>query len=189
MFEIWYVNTHTYVIYENTTFSTKALLILLMPVFFPYLCQYFCKNSTFTQSISVRVVTMTSQFANMKSSSNFLWRCFVSLVKFSYWSEFHINIITGSGVTTIFIYEGLTRNLEIRNTPVWISLNIWRLGRVKNTKSTTNASNEMLLNATKCQSYSFYLFRVIKGKLTGGVKLPPPRLGVKGMDSKPKMSH
>ena len=27
--------------------------------------------------------------------------CFVSLVNFSYWSKFHINIITGSGVMTI----------------------------------------------------------------------------------------
>ena len=33
----------------------------------------------------------------------------------------------------------------------------------------------MLLNAAKCQSYSFYRFWVIKGNLTGGgVKLTPP---------------
>ena len=43
---------------------------------------------------------------------------FVPLVKFSYWSKFHINIITGPGVVTISFYKGLTRNLEIRNTPV-----------------------------------------------------------------------
>ena len=48
------------------------------------------------------------------------WRCFVSLVKFSYWSKFHINIITGSGVMTIFFYKGVTRHSEIRNTPVWV---------------------------------------------------------------------
>ena len=30
------------------------------------------------------------------------WLCFVSLVMFSYWSKFHANIITGSGVMTIF---------------------------------------------------------------------------------------
>ena len=28
------------------------------------------------------------------------WHCFVSLVKFSYWSKFHIDIITGSWVMT-----------------------------------------------------------------------------------------
>ena len=44
-------------------------------------------------------------------------RCFVFLVKFSYWSKFHVNIITGSGIMTIFFYKGLTRNPEIGNTP------------------------------------------------------------------------
>ena len=35
-------------------------------------------------------------------------RCFVSLIKFSYWSRFHVNIITGSGTMTIFfIRDGL----------------------------------------------------------------------------------
>ena len=47
---------------------------------------------------------------------NFFWRCFVFLVKFSYWSKFHVNIITGSGVMTIFFCKGLTRNPEIRYT-------------------------------------------------------------------------
>ena len=46
---------------------------------------------------------------------NFFWRCFVSLVKFSYWSKFHVNIITGSGIMIIFFYKGLTRNPEIGN--------------------------------------------------------------------------
>ena len=109
------------------------------------------------------------------------WRANVSLVKFSYCSKFHINIITGSGIMTIFFYEGLTRNLEIRNTPVWVLPNIWRLGRAMDTKLGTNVFNRMLLNVAKFQGYSFYRFWVIKGKQTrrgGGVKLPPspPRL-------------
>ena len=58
------------------------------------------------------------------------WRCFVSIVKFSYWSKFHVNIITGSGIMTIFFYKGLTRNSEIGNTHVWVFPNIWRLGWV-----------------------------------------------------------
>ena len=32
----------------------------------------------------------------------------------------------------------------------------------------------MLLNAAKCHGHSFYQVWVIKGKPTGGVKLPPP---------------
>ena len=96
------------------------------------------------------------------------WRCFVSLVKFSYWSKFHANIITGSGVMTISFYKGLIRNPEIGNIPVWVLPNIWKLGPVRNTKFGTNVSNKMLLDAANCQGYSFYCFWVIKGKPTGG---------------------
>ena len=111
---------------------------------------------------------MTSQFADMSSSSNFVssWS-FVSLVKFSYCSKFHANIITGSGVMTVFFYKGLTRNPEIGNTSVWVLLNIWRLRWVRDTKFGTGLFNEMLLNAAKSQGYSFCSFWVIKGKPTG----------------------
>ena len=57
-------------------------------------------------------MTMTSQFSDITSLSN----CFVPLVKFSYWSKFHVNITSNSGVMTIFFYEVLTRNLGIGNT-------------------------------------------------------------------------
>ena len=98
----------------------------------------------------------------------FFWRCFVSFVKFSYWSKFHVNSITGSGIMAIFFYKGLNRNLEIENSPVWVLPNIWRLGWVMDTKCGTNVSNRMLLNVAKFQSYSFYHLWVIKGKRTGG---------------------
>ena len=45
--EIWHVSTNTYVVSENIPFSTKAVLILLMSIFF-------AQNSTFTQSNSER---------------------------------------------------------------------------------------------------------------------------------------
>ena len=63
------------------------------------------------------------------------------------------------------------------NTPVWVLPNIWRLGRVRNTKFGTDVPNKILLNAAKCPGYNFYCFCIIKGKSTGGVKLrphPPP---------------
>ena len=82
--------------------------------------------------------------------------------------------ITGSGVMTISFCLGLTRNPETRNTPVWVLSNIWRLGRVRNTKFGTNVCTKILLNDAKCQSYSFYYFCVIKEKPTGGDKLLPP---------------
>ena len=109
-------------------------------------------------------VTIFRHDVNVK----FFWRCFVSLVKFSYWSKFHVNIITGSGIMTIFFYKGLTRNPEIGNTHVWVFPNIWRLGWVMDTTFGTNVSNRMLLNAAEFQGYSFYRFWIIKGKPTGG---------------------
>ena len=116
------------------------------------------------------------------TSSSMFWKFFVSLVKFSYWSKFHVNIITSSGVMTIFFYKGLTKNpeAEIGNTPVSILPNIWTLGQVRNANFGTYVCNKMFLYVAKCQGYSFYRFRVIKGKPTGGVKflLPQPRLGL-----------
>ena len=58
---------------------------------------------------------------------NFFWPCRVFFFclffcfffcNFSYWSKFHVIIITGSRVVTIFLYKGLTRNPDIGNTPV-----------------------------------------------------------------------
>ena len=108
---------------------------------------------------------------------HFFLLCLVSLVKFSYWSKFHVNIITGSRVMTIFFYKGLTTN-----TPVWVLHTIWRLRQLNATKFGTNVSNEMLLNSASqlllnysVIHFSFYCFSVIKGKPRGGrVKLPPP---------------
>ena len=110
--------------------------------------------------------TMEWQFIDLKSSSIF-WGVFVSLVKFSHWSKFHVNIITGSGVMRIFFYKGFTRNLEIRNISIGVLPNNWRLGRVRDTKFGMNVSNKMLLDAAKYQGRNFYRFWVIKGKSTG----------------------
>ena len=113
---------------------------------------------------------------------NFFWRCFVSLVRFSYWSKFHVNIITGSGVMTVLFYKGLTRNPEIGNTPSefwpisgnWGSLGIPNLARMSLMKCYEfllwmSLMRCPLLNAAKCQCYSFYRFWVIKGKpIMGG---------------------
>ena len=94
-------------------------------------------------------------------------RCSASLIKFSSWSKFHVNIITDSGVMTILFYKGLTRNNEIANTPVWVFPNIQRLGQVRDTKFGTNVSNTILRKG-----------KVIKGKPRGEVKLPPTKIRV-----------
>ena len=46
----------------------------------------------------------------------FFWCCYVSLVMFSYWFRFPVNIMTAFRVMAIFVCKGLTRNLEIGNT-------------------------------------------------------------------------
>ena len=94
------------------------------------------------------------------------WRCFVSLVMLSYRSMFHVNIFTGSGVMTILFYKRLTRIPEMGNTPVWVLPNIWRLGKLRKPHLACFISFKMLLNATKCQGYSFYRFWVNNGNST-----------------------
>ena len=126
-------------------------------------------------------MTMMSQFSHMTPTSIFFLCYFVSLIKFSYWSKYHVNIITRSGIMTIFFYKGLIRYPEIRNTPAWVFPNIWRLGWVMDTKFGTNVFNSMLLNAAKFQGYIFYRFCVIKRKPSGGGggKITPPPTQIK----------
>ena len=69
------------------------------------------------------------------------------------------------------LLQGLTRNLEIGNSPVWVLGNIWRLGQGRDTKFGTHVSNELLRNAKKCQDYSFSDFWVIKGKPTAQIRV------------------
>ena len=127
-------------------------------------------------------MTITSQFANM-TSYLLSWRHHhVSRVNFSYWSKFHVNIITGSGVMTIFFYKGLTRNTEIPPPeffPIsgdWVKLGIPNFPRISPMKC------YWILQNVRIIVFTIYHFWVIKGKPTG-VKLPPPpclpRLGLK----------
>ena len=87
----------------------------------------------------------------------------------------HVNIITGSGVMTIFFYKRLTRNPKIGNSHVWVLPNIWRLGRVSDTKHGANVSNKMLLKALKMPGLQLLPFMSYWGKSNrGAVKLPSP---------------
>ena len=109
--------------------------------------------------------------------------CFVFLVKFSFWSKFHVSIITGSGIITIFFYKGLTRNLEIGNTPVLVLPNIWRLVQVLDTKFGTNVSNKIWCKISGLQLLPFFELLRENQLDGGGDYLPPPRLG---LTNKPK---
>ena len=106
------------------------------------------------------------------TSSNF-WCCFVSFVKFSYWSKFHVNIITGSEVLTNFFYKGLTRNPEIgilssEFCPIsghWGELGIPNLVQMSPIKC------YWMLENVKVTAFTIW---VIMGKPTGGKITPSP---------------
>ena len=99
--------------------------------------------------------------------------------KFSCWSEFHINIINGSRVMTICVYKGLTRNPQIKGTPVWVLSNIWRLRPDRDPNFDTNVYNKMVFNVAKVKGYNFYRFWVIKDNPTGRMEnSPSPILGL-----------
>ena len=105
---------------------------------------------------------------------NFFWRCFVSLVKVSYWSKFQINIITGSGDVAISFYKRLTRNLKIGNPPHgdWGKLGIPNLAQMSLTKCYWILQNVRVTAFTV-----FELFR--DHQQMGWEDCPPPtRLGL-----------
>ena len=128
-------------------------------------------------------MVMTPQFSDMTLSSSFFWRCFVFLVKFSYWSKFHVNIITGSGVMTISFYKGLTRNLEIGNTPVWVLSNIWRELGIPNLARTSLIKCYWMLQNARVTAFT--VSELLRKNQQGSgvvVELPhthPPRWGIK----------
>ena len=108
------------------------------------------ENISFVDYASgIRLLDCTKLSKNWKIDYDikFFWQGFLSLVRLSYWSKFHVNMITGAGVMTIFFYKGLTRNSEIRNNLVWFLDCFWRLSQFRNTKFGANVSNKMLLKA------------------------------------------
>ena len=90
-----------------------------------------------------------------------------SLVKFSYWSKFHVKITTGSGTMTTLSYNGLTRNLEIENTPSGFCPISEDCGKLGIPNLARMSLTTCFLIASKSQGYSFYRFWVIKRKPTG----------------------
>ena len=75
------------------------------------------------------------------------WHCFVSLVSFSYCPNFMS--ISSLILELILFYKRLARNMKFENNPVWILLNIGRMGEASDAKFGTDDSNEMLLNVVR----------------------------------------
>ena len=104
----------------------------------------------------IRKLTMTSQFSDMASTSNFLTLfCLVTTPSFMSILSLILEL------WQIFFYKGLTRNPEIGNTTALVFPNIYRLERVMNTKLGTNAFNRMLLNAENSIVIAFTVFELL----------------------------
>ena len=88
--------------------------------------------------------------------------------------NFHVNIITGYGVMTIFFCKGLTRNRDIGNTLVWILTNIWTLGWIRDANFTGMSVIKCYWMLQNIRVTALYHFWVIEGKSTVGIKLLPP---------------
>ena len=150
------------------------------------------ENKTFADSVSgIRPLDCSKLAKNLKNNNDItffwhdvnvkcFWRWFVSLVKFSCWSKFNVNIITGSGTMSISFYKGLTRNLEIGNTPVWVLPNIidWSELWIPNlVRMSLIECCWMLQNSTVT---AFTVFELLRENQLGGKITPtpshPPRL-------------
>ena len=102
--EIWFVSTHTFVVSENIPFSIKTPLILLMSTFKDKMHE----NVSLTDhACGIRHPNCPKLAINRKNKNDItiwrndvtirlFWHCLDSLVKFSYWSKFHLNVSTGS---------------------------------------------------------------------------------------------
>ena len=107
-------------------------------------------------------MTMTSQYPDITSSSNvfdILLFFRSSLVTSPYF------MIISSLVWELSQFSLIKDWQEIQKPEVLP--NICRLGQVRDFKFGMNVSNEMLLNAAKCQGYNFYRFWIINEKSTG----------------------
>ena len=62
----------------------------------------------------------------------------------------------------MFVYKGLTRNMETVNTPVRVFSNIWKLKWDRDIKFDTNVSNKMFLNAANAKVIAFIVSVLVR---------------------------
>ena len=103
----------------------------------------------------------------------FFWCCFVFLLKFSYWSKFHVNIIPNFGVLTILFCKGLTWNrkiVKLLSKFCWILEDWTKLG-IPNLAQTSLINYYWMLQNARVTAFTISkLLR--KNQQRGWVKLP-----------------
>ena len=99
----------------------------------------------------------------------FFWHCFFSFVKFSYWFKFHANIITGSGIMTVFFYKAWP-GIHNRKYP-----RDWGKLRIPNLAPMCLIECYWILQNARVRAFTvFELLR--ENQLEGKFPSPPPRL-------------
>ena len=92
-------------------------------------------------------MAVTSQFFGMTSSSKKFWHCFVSLVKFSYCSKFHVSIIHWFCSYDNFFLLGIDQKFRNQKYPHLSFAQYLETGESK--EFGKNGSNKMLLLNTE----------------------------------------
>ena len=103
----------------------------------------------------------------------FFWHCFVSLVKFSYWSKIHVNISTGSGIITISFYKGSPeiRTWEIPTSEFCSICGDWEELCIPNLAWLSLIECYWMLQNSKVTAFT--IFELLKENQLGG-KITPP---------------
>ena len=131
----------------------------------------------------IRKITMTSQFLTWRHHQIFL-TLFIFLIKFSYWTKIHVNIITGSGVMIIFLRDWPEiRKSEIPPSEFFsISGDQGKLGIPNLAQGPLIKFYWMLQNA---RVIAFTVSELLRENQWGErVKLPPPPLRLGLMNSR-----
>ena len=103
----------------------------------------------------------------------FLWLCFFSLVKFSYWSRFHVNIITGSELWQFLFIRDSPEIRKSKKTPSEFCpiSGDWGEWRIPNLAWTSLIKYYAILQNARVTAFTI---SELLRENQQGVKLPPP---------------
>ena len=121
------------------------------------------ENVSFTDYTSGLWLPDCSKLAKNPINDNDDNICWYNVIVKWFWCYcvYFSSLATGPSLTSISLLAPYLWQFSfIKHRPeIWKS-ELQRLRQVKDKKFVTNVSNEMLLNAAKCQGYSFYRFYV-----------------------------
>ena len=144
----------------------------------------FYENTSFTNYASgIRLPNCSRLAINWKNGNDGIifwhyvifkisWPYFISFVRFSYWSKFHVKIITCSGAMTIPFYNGLTRILKTEIPPSEFCQISWDWRELGLTKLVQMSLIQCYWMLQKVRVTAFTVSELLK-RNQRRVKLPP----------------